>query len=203
MKKQKDQQYFTARQIIEKYQITSQTLYNWRNANKIPFFKLPSGSYAYSLPIIENSIPEKQNVLYARVSNTKQKDDLERQIQLLRSFMAANGVKIDAEYSDIASGMNENRKDFNKLIDECLEGNISKIYVTYKDRFVRFGFGYFERILNNAGVIIEVINATKEEDFQQELVQDFVSVIHHFSMKMYSNRRKILNGMKKEIENTK
>lgn len=194
-----NQQYFSARQILKRYQITAQTLYNWRNLKKIKYKKLPSGSYVYHL-LDEDSAPTKKNVLYARVSNTKQKDDLNRQIQLLKSYMISNGVKVDAEYSDIASGMNDNRKGLGTLIDDCFRGNVHKIYITYKDRLARFGFGYFEKIFKKLGVSIEVLNATKEEDFQQELVQDFVSVIHHFSMKMYSNRRKVLMGLEKEIE---
>jgi putative resolvase len=194
----KNQQFYSAKQILEMYQITSQTLYNWRNLKKIEFKKLPSGSYVY-LPLV-NSSPNKKNVLYARVSNTKQKDDLTRQVQLLRQYMVSKGIKVDEEYTDIASGMNEDRKDFNKLLKECLEGNIDTIFITYKDRLTRFGFGYFESILKELGTSIEIVNATKEEDFQQELIQDFVSVIHHFSMKMYSNRRKILNDAKKLLQ---
>jgi predicted site-specific integrase-resolvase len=115
--------------------------------------------------------------------------------------MVSKGIKVDEEFTDIASGMNEDRKDFNKLLKQCLEGNIDTIFITYKDRLTRFGFGYFESILKELGTTIEVVNATKEEDFQQELIQDFVSVIHHFSMKMYSNRRKILNDTKKLLQN--
>ena len=195
----KNQQFYSAKQILEMYQITAQTLYNWRNSNKIDFKKLPSGSYVY-LPLI-GSTSNKKNVLYARVSNTKQKDDLIRQIQLLRQYMVSKGIKVDEEFTDIASGMNEDRKNFNKLLKECLEGSIDTIFITYKDRLTRFGFGYFESILKELGTNIEVVNATKEEDFQQELIQDFVSVIHHFSMKMYSNRRKILNNTKKLLQN--
>lgn len=194
----KNQQFYSAKQILEMYQITAQTLYNWRNSKKIEFKKLPSGSYVY-LPLI-NSSPNKKNVLYARVSNTKQKEDLTRQVQLLRQYMVSKGIKVDEEFIDIASGMNEDRKDFNKLLKLCLEGSVDTIFITYKDRLTRFGFGYFESILKELGTNIEVVNATKEEDFQQELIQDFVSVIHHFSMKMYSNRRKILNDTKKLLQ---
>jgi putative resolvase len=109
-------------------------------------------------------------------------------MQLLRSYATCNGYVVDYEFSDIASGMNEDRLDFNKLIEKCINGEINKIFITYKDRLTRFGFGYIEKFLDLHGVGIVVLNATKEEDVQQELVQDFTSIIHHFSMKMYSNR---------------
>lgn len=191
--------YLSAKQVKELYHITSQTLYNWRLKDKIKFKRLPSGKIVYS-SLDEAIQSTKKNVLYARVSNTKQKEDLVRQEQILRQFMSANGIIVDDEFTDIASGMNEDRKSFNTMINECLDGKIDKIYITYKDRLTRFGFGYIEKILNKVGTKIIVINATKEEDFQQELTQDLVSVIHHFSMKMYSNRRKLLKKLESEIQ---
>jgi predicted site-specific integrase-resolvase len=97
---------------------------------------LPSGRIVYK-PLEEVSTVKKKNVLYARVSDTKQKDDLERQKQILRQFMTANGVIVDEEYSDIASGMNESRAGFSKMLKECIEGKIDTIFITYKDRLTR------------------------------------------------------------------
>lgn len=190
--------YLSAKQIKETYQITSQTLYNWRKSNKITFVRLPSGRIVYELPEGRNQ-PSKKIAIYGRVSNTKQKDDLIRQMQILRAFVASNGNVIDYEFSDIASGMNDDRTDFNRMLSLCVEEKIKTIYVTYKDRLTRFGFGYIEKFLALHGCEIVVINATTEEDFQQELTQDLVSVIHHFSMKMYSARRKALKEFEKTL----
>lgn len=191
---------YTSKEIREKYKITIQTLYNWRNLDKIKFEKLPSGSYMYTDPLEQTEVESRKNVIYARVSNTKQKDDLISQESVLRSFMTSNGIIIDDVYSDIASGMNSNRKQFNLLLDECIEGKISKIYISYKDRFVRFGFDYFVKFLDKFDVEIVIVNSTKEEDFQTEITQDLISIIHYFSMKMYSNRRKQLNKIRKDLE---
>lgn len=187
----------TSKQVKETYKITNQTLYNWRRDGNIEYVKLPSGSYMYSELVSTSTTPTKQNVIYSRVSNTKQKDDLIKQQRILREYMTSNGIIVDKVYSDIASGMNSDRIDFNKMLSDCFEGKIDKIYITYKDRFVRFGFDYFVNILKKLDVEIVVINATTEEDFQSELTNDLISIIHHFSMKLYSNRRKEL----KEIEN--
>ena len=80
------------------------------------------------------------------------------------------------------------------------EGKVDTVYISYKDRLTRFGFDYFDYIFNLFGTKIEVVNLTKEEDFQQELTQDFISIIHYFSMKLYSNRRKQLKQLKNELE---
>jgi len=73
------------------------------------------------------------------------------------------------------------------------------IYISYKDRLTRFGYSYLEKWFKLYGTNIVYINYTKEEDFQSELVEDIISIIHHFSMKMYSNRRKILNLAKDNL----
>ena len=153
----------------------------------------------YDLDINASQPHQTKNVIYARVSNTKQKHDLESQISTISQYMACNGYIIDDIYQDIASGMNENRDGLNKLLNDVIDGNIDNVFITYKDRLTRFGFGYIENMLNKYNTNIVTLNATREEDFQQELTEDLISVIHHFSMKMYSNRRKQLKELSKAL----
>jgi predicted site-specific integrase-resolvase len=115
----------------------------------------------------------------------------------LREYCVKNGIKLNEVYSEIASGMNEDRKRFNELINEVITGNISKIFISYKDRLTRFGFNYFEKLFEKFGCIIEVLNSTDEKTYEEELTEDLISIIHHFSMKMYSNRRKQLKEVEK------
>lgn len=198
--KHNDKQLLTAKDVKNKYQITTQTLYNWRKNGKIDYIKLPSGSFMYyDLNINNTNSKTTKNVIYARVSNTKQKNDLETQISTISQYMACNGYIVDDVYQDIASGMNENRDGLNKLLDAVINGDIDNVFITYKDRLTRFGYGYIESMLSRYNTNIITLNATREEDFQQELSEDLISIIHHFSMKMYSNRRKKLKEMTKEL----
>lgn len=145
---------------------------------------------------------QRLNVLYCRVSNTKQKNDLETQKQILTNYCNSHSLLVDKIFSEIASGMNENRKEFNELINLILEGKVARIFITYKDRFTRFGFEYFNNLckyFNTEIIVLE--NQINEENFQKELTEDLISIIHHFSMKMYSNRRKQLKEMTKKLEN--
>ena len=191
----------TSKEFRLKYKITPQTLHNWRKSGRVKFTKITSGTFMYHDLEENDSISEtRRNVIYARVSNTKQKEDLERQEQVIREYMISNGILVDHVYKDIGSGMNAERKEFNKLIEDCIAGKIDTIYISYKDRFVRFGFDYFLKFLDHFDVNIEILNSTKEEDFQSELTEDLISIIHHFSMKMYSSRRRELNRFKKELE---
>lgn len=179
--------------------LSNQALYERRKKNSLKF-KIVNNVYFYWLEENINADTTRQNVIYCRVSNTKQKDDLDKQETILKEYAISNGYKIDYIFKDIASGMNENRKDLNALIKLIIENKVNKVFISYKDRLTRFGYNYFEYIFKMFGTEIEVVNLTKEEDFQTELTQDLISIIHHFSMKMYSNRRKELNALKKILQ---
>jgi len=178
--------------------LTNQALYERRKKNQLKY-KLINNVYFYWLDEDPNDT-DRLNVIYCRVSNTKQKEDLDRQETLLKEYVVSNGFKIDLIYKDIASGMNDKRKEFNNLLKMVIENKVNKVFITYKDRLTRFGFNYFEYIFKLFGTEIVVVNLTNEEDFQTELTQDLISIIHHFSMKMYSNRRKELNKFKKILK---
>ena len=179
--------------------LSNQALYERRKKGSLKF-KIVNGVYFYWLEEKIETDTTRQNVIYCRVSNTKQKDDLDKQEQVLKEYAISNGFKVDYIFKDIASGMNESRKDLNELIKLVVENKVNKVFISYKDRLTRFGYNYFEYIFKIFGTEIEVVNLTKEEDFQTELTQDLISIIHHFSMKMYSNRRKELNALKKVLQ---
>ena len=174
-------------EIMKKYNITRRTLYNWVRDKKIEYKILPSGRYDY----IDNSsnIYIKQNIIYARVSTTGQKDNLERQVERLSNYCSSNGYIIDDVYKEIASGMNYNRKYYNKLLEMVLENKINNIFIEYEDRLLRFGFDNFVTICKKFNTNVIVINKSENKDSIKEITEDLVNIIHHFSSKIYSLRR--------------
>ena len=146
----------------------------------------------------------RMNVIYARVSTSNQTKDLDNQIETVKGYMLSKGYKIDKVYSDIASGLNENRTGLNSLIKDVKEGKINKVFIAFKDRLSRFGFGYFEYIFSLYGVGIEVLDLTTDEAInkasEQEITDDLMSIIHHYSMKLCPGRRKKLNEINKLIK---
>jgi predicted site-specific integrase-resolvase len=176
--------------------ISSQHLYHLKKEGKIAFKQITEKKFLYPYP---EELSSKNIAIYSRVSTTKQKKDLENQQNILINYCNKNGMKVDYTFSDIASGMNENRKDLNKLLKEVTSGKISKIFITYKDRLTRFGYGYLETFCNIHGTTIEVLNSNENKSFQEELTEDLISIIHHFSMKFYGKRRKLLNTLKNEV----
>jgi putative resolvase len=194
--------WLTSGDICKELNISKATLVNWKRNGTVEVKHVAGTKYLYRLSnSIESHVSNHLNVFYARVSNSKQKNDLEHQIQILKDFMNSSGVVVDMAFHEIASGMNENRIEFNKLLRLVTDKKVKTVYITYKDRFTRFGFDYFKTLFSLFDTEIIVINNTNESDYQQELTEDLISIIHHFSMKMYSHRRKELNNLKQLLIN--
>lgn len=136
----------------------------------------------------------RQVVIYARVSTKNQKDDLENQVSFLRQFCNARGIIVDQCIEEYGSGLNYNRKKWNKLLDEVMEQKIKTIIITHKDRFIRFGYDWFEKFCMKFHTTIVIVN-NEELSPQEELVQDIVSILHVFSCRLYGLRK-----YKKQIE---
>ena len=131
------------------------------------------------------------NVIYARVSTKNQKEDLRNQLEFLRNYTLSRGIPISNVYSDYGSGLNYNRKNWNTLIDDCFDRKIDTIYVSHKDRFVRFGFDWIQNLLERlTGTKIYVIENVATTP-QEELIQDLISIIHVFSCRVYGLRKYI------------
>lgn len=131
----------------------------------------------------------KKIIAYTRVSSNNQKDDLQNQITFIRNYVNAKGEILDDVIQDIGSGLNYNRKHWNDLLlNQIPKGEIEKIYITYKDRFVRFGFDWFERFCNHYNCEIVIIN-NPETSPQQELIEDLISIINIFSCRIYGLKK--------------
>ena len=101
---------------------------------------------------------DRKTVIYTRVSTNTQKDDLFNQVKFLQDFTNAKGMIVDEIIEDIGSGLNYNRKKWNKLIEEVMENKIDTIVITHKDRFIRFGYEWFEKFLLKFNTKILVVN---------------------------------------------
>ena len=198
--------YVTAKEAKNILKINATTLKSWKDKGILSYKKLSDKKILYDIDSVLNNsdmVDNRLNVIYARVSNTKQHNDLLNQIELVKSYCITNGIKISKVYQDIASGMNENRKDFNILINDVISGKIKNIYISFKDRLTRFGFDYFKNLFQKYNVNIIILDELEESNktFQDELTEDLISIIHHFSIKLDSNRRKKLKEIEKILEN--
>ena len=131
---------------------------------------------------------DRKIIIYTRVSTNNQKDDLLNQVNFLQSFINSKGIIVDEIIQDIGSGLNYKRKKWNELLDEVMENKIDTIIVSNKDRFIRFGFEWFERFLGKFDTKILVVNNELLSP-QEELVQDIISILHVFSCRIYGLRK--------------
>lgn len=181
-------------EMAEKLGVSIKTLQRWDNTGKLPARRTPSNQRYYTedqyLDYMGMSVekPHRKVVAYARVSSRNQKDDLKNQIDFIRTFANANGVILDECIKDIGSGLNYNRPKWNELLQAVMRDEIATIYVTYKDRFIRFGFEWFENLCKQHQTEIVVLNH-EETSPDQELVEDLTSIVHVFSCRLYGLRK--------------
>lgn len=140
---------------------------------------------------------KKLQIAYARVSSYEQKPELKNQLDYIRNYVNAKGIILDKEISDIGSGLNYKRKQWNQLMDLVEQDKVSKIYIAYKDRFIRFGFDWFNDFCQKHDCEIVVLNNPNLSP-EEELTQDLLTILHVFSSRSY-DIRKYQKQIKKEL----
>ena len=93
-------------------------------------------------------------------------------------------------YKDISTGMSLDRKEFNVLLNEVLKYKIGTIFITNKDRLCRTSFKTIQDLFSKYGTNVISINDNFNKTEEEELLEELMSILHTFSMKTYSNRRK-------------
>ena len=183
-----------AKEVLKLLRCSRPSLTKYLKQGKLKAKLLDNGYYDYEEKSVYDFLNKDINrkiVIYARVSTKKQKNDLKNQIELLKNFCFQNGYTINEVYSDIASGITfENRIDLFKLIDEVIDNKIEKIIITYKDRLSRTGFDFFKTLFNKFGCEIIVISEVGSNKLdREEIFEEIISLLHCYSMKMYSKRK--------------
>ena len=184
--------------------VTVNTLQRWDREGKFPACRNAANRRYYTQEQLNRFLGKKnirKVVAYTRVSSRNQQDDLHNQMDFIINFANSHGVIINEHIEEIGSSLNYKRKKWNKLLQEVEDREIDRIYVTYKDRFVRFGFDWFNDFCERHGTKIVVLNNPKTSP-DQELVNDLISIIHVFSCRMYGLRKysKAIRQHEKELE---
>lgn len=202
-----DEKYISPFKIRKKFDVTSNTLRTWANQEKIRFIRVRDGKgkRVYNIEDVEKlfgqSIIHTGKVCcYARVSSDHQKEDLDRQIELLQKTYP------DAEIiSDIGSGLNFKRKGFQTLLDRVYSREFKTVVVTYKDRLCRFGSEIVEFIFKKSNTELMVLNklpsSTKSEI--NELAEDLLSITTVFVARNNGNRSANFRRQRKQEEKEK
>ena len=134
---------------------------------------------------------ERKNYLYARVSTAKQKTALQNQLEVLKQWTLERGPKVHGYFSDIASGINfVDRSEFFEWVNKILNYKVDQLSITHKDRLLRIGFDFFKKLFVQFGTEIIIISEIGNEKLDTEdIFEEIVSLLHCYSMKLYSRRR--------------
>lgn len=203
-----NKKYLKGKKASELLGVHQRTLYQWEEKGKIKTIRTPSGQRLYN---VEDFIKEKENkedekcvknlneldkkqerinICYVRVSSMSQKDDLERQKNLIRKKYPSHLM-----IEDIGSGINLNKRGILKIIELGIEGKINELVIAYKDRLARYGYELIEHIIEkySKGKII-IINKKDDLEPEEELAYDVLQIMNVFVAKM--------NGLRKYKKNT-
>lgn len=195
--------YYSINEFSKILGVSAQTLRNWDANGKLhPHHTSTNGYRYYSHEQLNQVMNIKPNlnrltIGYCRVSSNKQKDDLERQIENVKTYLIAKGQPFEI-ISDIGSGINYKKKGLKELIKLITQNKVEKVVILYKDRLLRFGFELVEYIASLYNCEIEIMDSTEKSE-QQELVEDLVQIITVFSCKLQGKRAGKARKLVKEL----
>ena len=183
--------YLSIREAAEFLGVAVSTLRRWEKEGKLESERTKGGHRRYPKEKLIAFKDKKENkkltIGYCRVSSSDQKEDLKKQVENVSSYCIANGYQFKI-IEDLGSGLNYKKKGLRELLALIENREIERIVINYKDRLIRFGYEMLEEICKLNGVKIEVINHSEDKTYEEELVEDVLSIITLFSSKLYGSR---------------
>ena len=189
--------------------VSVSTLRRWDKSGKLTPEKTASGHRRYNVAKLKPESfrmikqEERKTIAYARVSGQDQKDDLERQKQVLELYCARQGWTYEV-ISDLGSGMNYNKKGLKRLLNEIMSDMIGRLVITHKDRLLRFGAELVFAVCEAKNVEVVIMNQGEDTTFEEDLAKDVLEIITVFSARLYGSRsrknKKLLESVRKAAE---
>jgi len=184
-----NKEYIKISEYAKLMSLNTRTVYRYYHNGKIDGYQdKETGTIFISNPFKNNELNVSQNrvVLYARVSSSENKSNLDSQLERLRLFACAKGYQIVKEIKEVSSGLDDNRPKLNELLEKDLS-SFNILLVEHKDRLTRFGFNYIDILLKTHNKKLEVINLA--DNNKEDLIQDFTLEITFFCDKIYGQNR--------------
>lgn len=176
--------YVTPREACKILQVSEKTLRTWDAEGKITATRLPNGHRRYDIDSVLKGVTDsRKTILYTRVSSHKQREDLHRQSDYLKSLFPHGEV-----VAEVGSGLNFKRKGLLSVLGRVMSGNVKEVVVTYSDRLVRFGIDLIRWICEQNDCQLVVLNKIALSP-ERELVEDILAIVHIFSCRLYGLRK--------------
>ena len=195
-----NKEFITCREACRLTGLSGDTLRKWADKGNIKFYKTKAGQRLYSFKCLKeltNGIShdtEKTNVIYCRVSSSKQKNDLTRQIEQLQHRYPTYEV-----ISDCASGINFKRKGLQTILERAIQGTIGEVVVAHRDRLSRFAFDLIKWIIEQRDGKVIVLDEDIHKSTEQELAEDLLSIVHIYTCRQMGRRRYKIKDIKNTI----
>jgi putative resolvase len=185
------------------------TLRRWEAAGKLVAEHTAGGHRRYDLAKLRPELfraadqGKRKTVAYVRVSSPDQKDDLERQQQLLQRYCARQGWTFEV-IADLGSGVNYHKKGLKRLVSDMLDGQVGRLVITHKDRLLRFGAELVFAICEAKNVEVVILNQGEDTVFEEDLAKDMQEIITVFGARLYGSRsrrhQKLLDRVKQAVD---
>ena len=189
--------------------VSISTLRRWDKAGRLKPEKTTSGHRRYDISKLKPEMfrvpgqESRKTVAYARVSSHDQKDDLERQKQVLELYCVRQGWTYEI-ISDLGSGMNYHKKGLKRMLNDILSERIGRLVIAHKDRLLRFGAELIFAICEAKQVEVIILNQGEDTTFEEDLAKDVLEIITVFSARLYGSRsrknQRLLEDVKKAVE---
>jgi putative resolvase len=190
---------YTPAQFAKRINVSVKTIQKWDRLGILPAKRTITNRRYYTdadlaaALRLERVPSARRTVAYCRVSSQVQKPDLENQKRILEQYCQRQGIKVDEWMTEIGGGMNCKRKQFLRLVDAILAGEIAQVVLAHQDRLARFGYSLLVHLSQTHHCQLVVMNREQLSP-EQELVQDLITITHCFSSRLYGlrNYRKAL-----------
>jgi putative resolvase len=190
---------YTPAQFAKRINVSVKTIQKWDRLGILPAKRTITNRRYYTdadlaAALRLERVPSvRRTVAYCRVSSQAQKPDLENQKRILEQYCQRQGIEVDEWMTEIGGGMNYKRKQFLRLVDAILAGEVEQVVLAHQDRLARFGYSLLVHLCQTHHCQLVVIN-TEQLSPEQELVQDLITITHCFSSRLYGlrNYRKAL-----------
>ena len=185
------------------------TLRRWEAAGKLVAEHTAGGHRRYDLAKLRPELfraadqGKRKTIAYVRVSSPDQKDDLERQQQLLQHYCTRQGWTFDV-VADLGSGVNYHKKGLRRIISDMLDGEVGRLVITHKDRLLRFGAELVFAICEAKNVEVVILNQGEDTGSEEDLANDVQEIVTVFGARLYGSRsrrhQKLLDRVKQAVD---
>ena len=196
---------YTPSEFAKQVGVSVKTIQKWDRIGVLPAKRTITNRRYYTdedlaaalrLPRLQK---DRRTVAYCRVSSQAQQADLLNQQAVLQVYCERQGIVVDEWILEIGGGLNFERKQFLKLVDAIVAGEIACVVLAHRDRLARFGYKLLAHLCQTHQCKLVVMNSETLSP-EQELVQDLITITRCFSSRLYGlrNYRKALQKALKD-----